>query len=84
MQQFYNPDLTSVVTPVNVNKLHELLVKSEYLATETQFLVSGFSEGFDIGYQGPQIQRNFSKNIPFTVGNNVILWNKIMKEVQAK
>ena len=46
-------------------------------------MLDGFTNGFDIGYRGPLIRQSKSQNIPFTVGNKVILWNKIMKEVKA-
>ena len=48
------------------------------------FLLEWFKNGFNIGYQGPPNQRNLSRNIPFTVNNQEILWGKIMKEVKAK
>ena len=44
----------------------------------------GFTEGFDIGYQGPQKRQSKSDSIPFTVGNRTELWNKLMKEVKLK
>ena len=42
----------------------------------------GFSEGFDIGYRGPTNRQSNSKNIPLKVGSEVVLWNKIIKEVK--
>ena len=82
--QEVNYDMVNVVTPVNVDELHQLLVASQYNSTETQFLLKGFSEGFDLCYTGPSKCCDKSRNIPFSVGNKVILWNKIMKEVEAK
>ena len=79
-----NPDLSSIITPVNVTKLEQLLRDSDYDREETDFLVNGFSSGFDIGYQGPAERQSRLENIPFTVGNHVELWEKIMKEVDAK
>ena len=63
-------------TPVNLPELRRLLHESEYNSAETEFLLKGFSEGFELGYQGPIDRKNYSHNIPFTVGNKVELWNK--------
>ena len=81
--QFVNHDLESLITPLDVDKYEKLLLESDYSTEETKFLVNGFREGFDIGYTGPE-RRSESRNIPFTVGNHVEMWNKIMKEVQMK
>lgn len=72
------------MTPLNVNLLAELLEKSQYDPKESAFLIDGFTNGFDIGYKGPQERQICSKNIPFSVGNKWIMWDKIMKEVEAK
>ena len=42
----------------------------------------GFEQGFDIGYRGPLNRKDDSDNIPFTVGDEFDMWEKIMKEVQ--
>ena len=80
---FENVDITSVVTPVNVNRYEELLVQSGYCPIETKFLIDGFRYGFDLGYRGPteNIQRT-APNLRLNVGNETILWNKVMKEVK--
>ena len=70
------------MTPLKVQRLQELLQETQYDLVETAFLVDGFTNGFDIGYAGPEVRQSQSKNIPFTVGNKVELWNKIMKEVK--
>ena len=46
-----------------------------------QFLISGFRNGFNLRYNGPTNGRDTSRNIPFTIGNKLEMWNKIMKEV---
>ena len=63
-----------------------MLTDAAYNEKEIQFLVDGFTNGFDIGYQGPVERKSESQNIPFTpgVGNKFVMWNKIMKEVEAK
>ena len=84
VQRFKNLDITSIVSPVNAFKLKDLLLRSKYDPEEIDFLISGFTQGFDIGYQGPTDRQDRSKNLPFRIGNERILWNKLMKEVKAK
>ena len=60
--------MDDIVTPVNVEKLGEMLRDSCYDPVETEFLVKEFSEGFDIGYEGPQIRQDTSQHILFQVG----------------
>ena len=79
---FYNYDLENIVTPVNIDLLVNLLEELEYDAGEIEFLREGFTNGFDIGYEGPQKRKSTSENIPLTVGTHVELWNKLMKEVK--
>ena len=63
----------------------ELLRRSGYDSEKIQFLQDGLTNRFDIGYRGPTDRQSISENIPFgDVGNEVILWNKIMKEVKLK
>ena len=50
--------------------------------TRLNFLVSGFRNGFSIGYQGPEKVKIKSPNLKLTVGSPIVLWNKIMKEVK--
>ena len=78
-----NHNLDSITTPLNVGCFQELLEQTNYDKAEMDFLVNGFTEGFDIGYRGVENHQSTSKNIPFTVGDKVELWNKIMKEVEA-
>ena len=79
--QFANLNLTDIVTPVNWKVLEELLHQSNYCGQKTLKLVTGFREGFDLCYEGPQIRCSKSGNLPFSISNKVILWNKLMKEV---
>ena len=69
---------------MKVDILSNLLPKTGYSSQKTSFLEKGFTEGFDIGYQGPQKRQSKSDNIPFTVGNRTELWNKLMKEEKLK
>ena len=83
--EFYeNFDLCNIHTPVDHKKLEQLLVETNYDRVETEFLVDGFRSGFDIGYNGPLVRQSRAKNLPFTIGNKVELWNKFMKEVRLK
>ena len=74
-----------MVTPVNVFELARLLMWSEYDTKKSQFLIQGFTKGFSIGYQGDRKVKLRSKNLKFRgIGNNTVLWNKVMKEVKLK
>ena len=81
-----NHNLTSIITPVNVEVLQRLLKESNYDKQESEFLVNGFKYGFDLEYQGPWNRQDTSRNIPFQVGvgDKWDMWSKIMKEVKAK
>ena len=79
-----NFDLKNVVTPVNVPVLRRLLEETHYDTNKTQFLLEGFSSGFDLGYRGNRLIRRTAKNLRFTTGSEIELWNKVMKEVKAK
>ena len=74
------------MTPLNVPLYLQLLTESDYNRGETEFLVNGFTKGFDIGYKGPLERQSEANNLPFKpgVGNKVEMWNKIMKEVKLK
>ena len=78
-----NKDLTSIQTPVKVDELERLLRETDYDENEIEFLVKGFREGFDIGYEGPTDRCDLSNNIPIKeVGSHDEMWVKIMKEVK--
>ena len=47
-----NYDLENIHTPVNYKTFERLLKETNYDAKETDFLIRGFKEGFDVGYQG--------------------------------
>ena len=46
------------------------------------FLINGFTTGFSLEYEGPINRQDRLKNLPFSVRNHSILWEKIMKEVK--
>ena len=70
------------MTPLNVAKFEELLRLSQYDSGETKFLIDDFSNGFDIGYEGPTECQSYAENIPIMVGSTRELWDKIMKELK--
>ena len=80
----FNGDLETVVTPVKVDKLVAMLRQTGYSADKIEFLEHGFRYGFHIGYEGPTQRHSQSDNLPFTIGNKTVLWNKLMKEVSLK
>ena len=79
-----NHNLEDIITPVRASELKKLLKEVGYNQSKTDYLVKGFSEGFDLHYNGclSKVKR-FSPNLKLRVGSPVELWNKVMKEVQA-
>ena len=47
-------------------------------------MLDGFTNGFDIGYNGPTERQSYAENILITTGSTQELWLKIMKEVSEK
>ena len=75
-------DIDSIVTPIKIDILHQLLIEMQYDQQKTKFLVDGFTNGFKLGYEGDRKVKRTSPNLPLTVGDEVDLWNKVMKEVK--
>ena len=71
-----------IVTPIDVNVLQELLTEANYDIQKSSKLIQGFKSGFDLGYRGNMKRRNMSCNLPFKVGDESEMWEKIMKEVK--
>lgn len=82
--EHFNPDLTSLITPIDVRQYEKLLNESNFDPVKTEALVDGFSNGFDIGYRGPEVRQTEANNLKLRVGNDIELWNKVMKEVKEK
>ena len=55
-----------------------------YEVDKANKLVNGFQYGFSLGYQGSMQLKRLAPNLKFRVGNETILWNKVMKEVKEK
>ena len=58
--------------PINPQVLEWMLTESNYDPLKTKFLVDGFTKGFDMGYRGPVVRQDESKNLPFNTGFNTI------------
>ena len=82
---YENYDLDEIITPVKVNSFKKLLVLSGYDKNKIAKLIKNFTEGFPIGYEGQRdgIQRK-APNLKLRVGNEIDLWNKVMKEVKLR
>ena len=81
---FENYDLENVVTPVNVEQLSKLLKQTNYDKVKSEFLIQGFTHGFDIGYRGDTKIKRTAPNLRLFVGSKIELWNKVMGEVKLK
>ena len=82
VEECFEPELSDIVTPINVKALAYYLDISKYNIAKTKKIIKGFTEGFDIGYHGPMNRKDMSQNIPLTIGSEKDLWTKIMKEVK--
>ena len=76
-----NHDLDNVITPVDAKAFEGLLQMFNYPLDKIKFLIDGFTEGFDICYQGPKCVRHSAPNLKLRVGSPTALWNKVIKEV---
>ena len=81
---YKNLDLENMVTPIKADVFGKLLKEANYDEEKTNFIISGFTKGFSLGYQGPEKIRRYAPNLKLTVGTHIDLWNKVMREVQQK
>ena len=51
---FENFDLENIVTPVDHVMFEKLLIESDYDKKKIDHLISGFRDGFSIGYEGDE------------------------------
>ena len=79
---FTNFNLTDISTPIDADRFAALLIASGYDRGKTEFVVQGFKRGFHLCYEGPLDRRDEAQNLPFSVGNKIILWEKIMNEIK--
>ena len=61
-----------------------LLRNSNYDKKKTNFVVNGFQHGFSLGYCGSTRISITAPNLKLNVGDEIELWNKVMKEVKLK
>ena len=73
-----------MITPVDPDKFHELLKETNYDPDETNFVVDGFRHGFSLGYESKGPVKVTSHNLKLHAGDEIDLWNKVMKEVGLK
>ena len=71
-----------MITPVNWKIWNDLLLQSNDSQSKMTKLFEGFQNGFYLCYEGPQKRCSMARNLPFTIGNKAVLWNKLMKEVK--
>ena len=72
----------TLLQPICVEELQDLLSRTGFCQSKTKQLVAGFRHGFDFGYRGPHKRKDTSPNIPITVGSEQEMWDKLMKEVK--
>ena len=77
-----NLNLESIVTLVNVKMLDSILTESGYDETKKNFLLDGFKNGFSIGYEGNRKIKHTANNLRLEIGDQIDLWNKVIKEVK--
>ena len=73
-----------MVTPVNWRRFQQLLNEAGYDRDKTDYVIKGFREGFSIEYEGKTEIKRTAPNLKLNVGNETVLWNKVMKEVKNK
>ena len=72
------------MTPINAKHLQRMLREMGYDKQKTNYLVNGFSEGFDLMYCRLVNRQDTSRNIPLRIGTKFDVWSKMMKEVKEK
>lgn len=74
--------MTSLVTPVDPQKLGELLHEIHYESEKINFLVEGFSDGFRIGHQGER-PPGYPQNHAKAEARPHVVYAKLNKELAA-
>ena len=67
-EYYENLDLETLVTPLNVTHFIELLKETQYPEQEIEFLQKGFTQGFDIWYEGHKGKAKFFTKYPLFSG----------------
>ncbi len=76
-----NLDVHNICTPVNPDSFKRHLMG--YDPVEKEFVLRGFRDGFKLHFQGNRKQQIKSDNMPLTLQRPEVVWEKIMKEVNA-
>ena len=71
-----------MITPVNVVVFESLLKQAKYEGNKTDYIINGFRNGFELGYEGNRLVKQIAPNLKLRVGDEIDLWNKLMKEVK--
>ena len=74
----------NVVSPVDIDRLEQLLIETKYERRKREKLIKQFKYGFELGYEGDRNIVREANNLKLTVGSKIEIWNKIMKEVKEK
>ena len=56
-----------IKTPIQVDQLERFLCNTGYDEEKSNYLIDGFTNGFDIGYRGPKNHNDQAPNLPFKV-----------------
>ena len=82
---YENYNLENVVMPIGIDGLENLLKQiANCPESERHFVVNGFRYGFSLGYYSENKVQVRSPNLKLRVGDEIDLWNKVMKEVKLK
>ena len=65
---------------MKINRLSHWLEISKYDREKARNLITGFAEGFDIGYRGAMNRKETANNIPLHIGTYEDIWQKMLKE----
>ena len=72
------------MTPVNVKMYEKLLKETGYRKGEMEHLLKGFTQGFELGFEGPQDCQLTARNLPLRCDDSNDVWDKVMKETKFK
>ena len=73
-----------ICTPIDASRFGAILRETNYPEDKIKFIEEGFSQGFPLGYVGPDNVKQTSENLKLRIGDKFELWNKVMEEVGEK
>ena len=74
--EYSNYDLYNIITPIKPEVLKQLLEESSYDPVKSAYLIDGFTNSFNLHYQGPKFRQDCSENISLRTGNKLEIWEK--------